>query len=294
MRSDLLLFVWIGVIIVITFFVAFLFGRVYNRFIIKPTKEGKKDQTSYKFLKHAITAIIYIVGFSWAAFKIDALRTIASSLLAGAGILAIVVGFASQHTLANIISGVFIVLFKPFHVNDRIVIRDNLAGVVEDITLRHVVIRDYENRRIIIPNSIISDEVIVNADIEDSRICKFIDIGISYGSDIDLAREIMMEEIASHPLHIDGRNEEQIERGVELVPVKVIALGEYSVTLRAWAWSIDFFSSRVLYWEVLESVKKRFDKEGIEIPFPYRTLIHRGAENIFMEKDRPGKEEETS
>jgi len=71
-------------------------------------------------------------------------------MLAGAGILAVAVGFASQAALSNIISGVFVVIFKPFRVGDRLKINE-LTGVVEDITLRHTVIRDLENKRIIIP-----------------------------------------------------------------------------------------------------------------------------------------------
>jgi len=99
------------------------------------------------------------------------LRALASSFLAGAGILAVAVGFASQHALGNIISGVFIVIFKPFRVTDRVKLRE-LTGVVEDITLRHTIIRDFENKRIIIPNFLISEEIIVNSNFEDDRICK--------------------------------------------------------------------------------------------------------------------------
>ncbi|MFT5766023.1 MAG: small conductance mechanosensitive channel [Saprospiraceae bacterium] len=263
-----------GGIIIATILIAFLVNRFFNRLIKHSAQELKSDPTNYQFLRHVSTALIYIVGFSIAIYSVPNLRTLASSLLAGAGILAVALGFASQHALGNIISGVFIVIFKPFKVNDRLKIRE-LSGIVEDITLRHTVIRDFENKRIIIPNSLISEEIIVNSDFIEDKICKWIDIGISYDSDIDLAKEIMRKEVMNHPLHVDPRSKEQLEKGDQEVPVRVVLLAESSVNLRAWAWAKDSPDGFVLSCDLYESIKKRFDKEGVEIPFPHRTLVYK-------------------
>jgi len=262
----------------ITFLIALIFRYFFNRFVKKQVIMSGNDPTRYRFISHLLTALIYIVGFGWAFSHIDTLRTLATSLLAGAGIAAVAVGFASQAALSNIIGGMFIVLFKPYRINDRITLSSGRSGVVEDITLRHTVIKDFENRRIIIPNSIISNETLVNADLNDGRIIKWIDIGISYNSDIDLAKEIIRKEIMAHPLLIDGRNEEQLERGDPQVPVRVISLGESSVNLRGWAWVASQQDSAALGWDTLESIKKQFDKEGIEIPFPHRTVYMRNVD----------------
>ncbi len=264
-----------SLIIVATFLVAFLVNRFFDRLIKRSAEVLQNDPTNYQFLKHAIRAIVFLVGFSAAIYSVPGLKAIASSLLAGAGILAVAVGFAAQHAMSNIISGFFIVLFKPFKVNDRLTIRDTLTGIVEDITLRHTVIRNFENRRIIIPNSIISDEVLINSDFANDKICRWIDIGISYDSDIDKAKQIIGEEVLQHPLLLDNRSQEQIAAGDPVVRVRLIALGESSVNLRAWAWAKDSPDAFVLSCDVLESIKKRFDKEGIEIPFPHRTLVHK-------------------
>lgn len=261
-------------IMLVTIVVAYLVNRFFIRMIRKSTEEMKNDPTNYQFLRHAIVAIIYIVGFSLAIFMMPSLRALASSLLAGAGIIAVAIGFASQHALGNIVSGVFIVIFKPFRINARLKIRD-LSGIVEDITLRHTVIRDYENRRIVIPNSIISDEIIINSDFAGGKICKWVEIGISYDSDIDKAKAIIKAEILAHPLLLDHRTPTQIEAGDELAPVRVIQLGESSINLKGWAWAKDSPDGFVMLCDLLESIKKRFDKEGIEIPFPHRTLVHK-------------------
>lgn len=276
MRDNFLVFgIFIGIILV-TLLVAFLVNRFFTRLIKKSTEEMKNDPTNYQFLSHAVSAIIYLVGFSVAIYSVPQLRTLAQSLLAGAGILAVAVGFASQHAMSNIISGLFVVIFKPFRVNDRLTVK-NLSGIVEDITLRHTVIRDYENKRILIPNSVISEEVIINSDFANESICNRIEIGISYDSDIDLAKQIMRDEVMNHPLLVDPRTPEQIQNGEPKVQVRVLSLGEYSVNLRAWAWAKNAPDSFVLGCDLYESIKKRFDREGIEIPFPSRTLVHKNS-----------------
>lgn len=262
-----------------TVIVAFITNRFFKRLIRRSTESLKNDPTNYQFLRRAMVGLIYLVGGSIAIYAMPNMRALASSVLAGAGILAVAVGFASQHALSNIISGVFMVVFKPFRVNDRIKI-GQLSGVVEDITLRHTVIRDFENRRILVPNTVISNEVIVNSDFGDDKICKFIEIGISYDSDLDLAKRIMREECLNHPLLVDNRNPIQIEQGEEQVPVRLLTLGESSVNLRAWAWAKDNADAFVMGCDLLESIKKRFELEGIEIPYPHRTLVYKEPKTI--------------
>jgi len=165
------------------------------------------------------------------------------------------------------------VIFKHYRINDRIVIKENLQGIVEDITLRHTIIRDFNNRRIVIPNSIISNEIVTNADLQDGRICRFVELGISYDSDIQRAKQIIAEEALKHPLQIDGRTEEARTNGEKEVPVRVLSFGESSVNLQAWVWANNQADGFQMYCDLLESIKERFDAEGIEIPFPHRTLV---------------------
>jgi len=265
-------------IIVVTFFVAFLVNRFFSRLIRRSTEDMKNDPTTYQFLRHVVSAMIYIIGFGVAIYSVPSLRTLASTLLAGASIIAMAVAFASQQALSNVVGGVFIIIFKPFRINDRLKIRE-LQGIVEDITLRHTVIRDFENKRIVIPNSVISNEVIVNSDFVEDKICKFIDVGISYDSDIDKAKTIIYDEVMKHPLYVDPRKPEQVESGVPEVIVRVIMLGESSVNLRAWAWAKNSPDSFILMCDLYENIKKRFDAEGVEIPFPHRTLVYKEQRN---------------
>lgn len=261
-------------IVLATFLTAWILKISFKRFVEGNDEVMKDDPTNYKFLYYTLTALVYIVGFGFAMWNVPFLKHVATSMLAGAGILAIVIGFASQQALGNIISGIFIVMFKPYRINERISLQNTLSGIVEDINLRHTIIRNFENQRIIIPNSVMSNEILVNSNYSDDKICRFIEVGISYGSDIDLARTIIQEEIQNHPLNIDIRTEEDIEAGIPRVTVRVLTLGESSVLIRGWAWAADPPNAFVLQCDVTESIKKRFDKEGVVIPFPQRTISY--------------------
>lgn len=272
--DEATLTVTVIVIILGTILSQYLVKRAFKRFEKSRASSDIEDPTNYRFLYYTLIALIYVTGISLAIWNIPSLRHVAQSLLASAGILAIVIGFASQQALGNIISGIFLVIFKPYRINDRITVKDTLSGIVEDINLRHTIIRNFENQRIVIPNAIISNEVLVNSNYNDDKVCRFVEVGISYSSDIDKAKEIIAEEITNHPNNIDVRTAEDVESGVPRVTVKVLTLAESSVNLRGWAWAADPAGGFVMQCDVLESIKKRFDREGIVIPFPQRTISY--------------------
>ena len=270
--TNLQILVRIFIILTATFVLAKVLNYIYKRFLEKSREKETENLTTFKFLEHSISVVIYVIGISFAISMIPFLKPVAQSIVGAAGIMAIAVGFAAQQALGNIVSGVFIVMSKPYQINDRISLSDGLRGVVEDISLRHTVIRNFENQRIIIPNSIISNQVLTNSNFTDKKICRLIDIGISYGSDINLAKKIMTEEIENHPLNFDNRTPEDIEKGTPKVMVRVLELKDSSVLLRAWAWAADTPDAFVMQCDVLESIKKRFETEDIVIPFQQRTI----------------------
>lgn len=233
----------------------------------------KADPTHFSFIKNSVTFVIFCIAFVVIFLSIPPLRKFGAALFAGAGILAAIIGFAAQKAFSNIISGIFILMFKPFRVGDTIEVGTGNKGVVEEITLRHIVIKDYENRRIIIPNTIISDETIVNSSISDEVIRKHIEFGIGYKADVEKASKIIREEALKHELLIDNRTEEQIEKNTPVVLIRMISWNDYSITLKAYIWTKNNDDAFVLKCDLLESVKKRFEAEGVEIPYPYQNVI---------------------
>ncbi len=258
----------------LTFLIAGIARKIFSRFLNKLEQNQNLDKTNYYFLRYVIIALIYSIGFTLAIYSIPALRAIGATLLAGAGVLALAVSFASQQALSNIVSGLFIVLFKPFKIKDRVIIKSrDLEGIIEDITLRHTVIKDFENKRIIVPNSIISNEIIINADYIEARVCRHLVFGISYDSSIENARKIIQQEAEKHPLIVDNRTKLDKKNNVPLVVVRVINLGESSIDLKAFIWVDNQINASILASDLLERIKNRFDKENIEIPYPHRKLV---------------------
>lgn len=258
-------------------FFAFIISSIIKfsmgRFLRIASLKLKVDPTKYKFLKNAVDFLVYLTAFIVIFKSIPSLNAFGNGLLASAGILAAIVGFASQSAFSNIVSGIFLVIFRPFSVGDRIKIGQQYSGDVEDITLRHTVIRDFENKRIIFPNTVISNEVIVNATTEDEKVCMFIEVGISYASGIDKAMAIIKEESLRHPEYLDNRTEEEKQKGTEPITVRVVSLGEFAVNLRGYVWANNPSAGFILKCDLLKSIKERFEREGIEIPFPHRVVI---------------------
>ncbi|GAB4292073.1 MAG: mechanosensitive ion channel family protein [Marinilabiliales bacterium] len=269
--SKIRIYVLIFGTIFAAFFLSFILRKILNIFIKRSSGKINSDPTNFYFIKNSISFIIYTIAVIYIFYNVPALKSIGTALFAGAGVLAAIIGFASQKAFANIIGGIFILIFKPFRVGDVVEIFNNKKGIVEEITLRHTIIKDYENRRIIIPNDSINDETIINSTITDSKIRKFIDIGISYDSDIDHAIAIIKDEVKKHPLHIIP----DVEQEKEDVIVRVIELGDFAVKLRAYIWAKDNDDAFSMSCQLLKSIKERFDNEGIEIPFPYRTIVYK-------------------
>jgi small-conductance mechanosensitive channel len=259
--------------------VAFIIGRVVRfligRFFRKAAVKLKVDPTRYNFFKNAVDFITFLIAIIIIFRSIPAFTGLGTTLLTGAGILAAIVGFASQQAFSNIISGIFLVIFKPFSVGDRVRIGTLYTGDVEDITLRHTVIKDFENRRIVIPNSVISNETIVNSTITDEKVCMFVEFNISFESSIDKAMKIMQDTTTSHPLCIDNRTVEEKEKEEPKVVMRVIEITDFSVKIRAYAWARNPSEGFELKCDLIKLVKERFDNEDVEIPYPHRTVLYR-------------------
>jgi small-conductance mechanosensitive channel len=222
------------------------------------------DKTRFVFFTKFTTFIIYVIGMMFIIYSIPEFRTIGTTLLASAGIMAVIVGFATQQMFSNIVAGVFISIFQPIRVGDRIKV-SSYEGYVEDINLRHTVIRALDHNRIIIPNSKLSEEYLLNYDIEHSQMSRWFEVTISYKADIDKTRAIMLEETKKNPNNIIFVDSNNIKHGPT---VQVTKLTELGVVLRLEFWSDSASKSWDMMCDLQESIKKRFDKAKIEFAYP--------------------------
>ena len=249
----------------------------FTKYLFRRSQKRKKiailDQTTSVFIQRIIVYAIYIIGTAIFLSLIPGMEKVSSSILAGAGIMAMAVGFASQEALSNFISGLFIVFGKPFRIGDSIMIDNVVNGTVAEITLRHTIIRSLDNRMIIIPNSKINSSTIINSTIGEQDTCSFIEVGVSYDTDLNKAIALMRDEVMHHPMLTDRRTPEEKRTGSPQVIIRVIELGNSAITLKAWAWAANAGNAFVMKCDLLKSIKECFDRENIEIPYPYNNVV---------------------
>ena len=182
-----------------------------------------------------------------------------TAILGAAGILGVAIGFASQTSLSNIISGVFLIWERPFEVGDMIKVGDTL-GIVLSIDLLSVKLRTTDNRFIRVPNeSLIKSQVITVTRFPIRRMD--IDIGVAYKENVGRVMEILVEIADNNPYSLDEPR--------PLVLFKDFGDSALELLLGVWFAKADFLN---LKNSIMREIKERFDAEGIEIAFPHLTV----------------------
>ncbi len=245
---------------VLPFILAYLTNLIINKFFSKDRLRGKIHLV---FLKGLVTAIIWAVAALTALSGNPAFSKTWETAIASSGIAAVVLGLAAQSTLANVFAGIALSAShsRPFDIGDRIKIDNYDPGFVEDITLRHTMIKTYQNEIIYVPNSIVGSATIINYMQEESFAFP-IEVSVAYGTDMEKAMNVMADAIMDHPLHYGNR---------PIVLCK--SCDDSGVTLKVLVETKSFMENPKTCSEVLVEIMKRFDKEGIEIPYNKLVLL---------------------
>lgn len=187
-------------------------------------------------------------------------------LLAGLGVAGFIIGFALQETLGNFAAGVMILMYRPYDVGDWVDV-SGVFGIVDKMSLVSTTLLTFDNQVYVVPNSKIWGDVIKNVTAQKTRRVDLV-FGISYSDDIPKAEEILMDILKSHEKVLDTPEPQ----------VHLHTLGESSVdfVVRPWVKVDDYWD---VYWDVMRTVKLRFDEEGVSIPFPQRDL------HVFYESE---------
>ncbi len=271
-KTNFNIVLYLGILTVITITVASSVNLWFKR-SVRERLLLKEDPTAYRFLKNIAVFATYFLGVLFGLLAFPSLKGVAQTALGGAGVLALIAGVASQEALSNLVGGVFIIAFKPFIIGDIVKVNDTMVGTVVDITLRHCVIRNFQNMMIVIPNSVINKEKLINYNLGNPKTCEYIEMGISYDSDVTLAKKIMQEECEKHSLIIDYRTQLEKKNDNPVVRTALTKINESTMTVRAWAWTKNYDDAFTLRCDVNETIKSRFDEAGIDLAFPTRTIV---------------------
>jgi small conductance mechanosensitive channel len=219
-------------------------------------QRAQLDEMLISFLNNILYTSLLVVIVIAVLGQLGVETTSLLALFATAGLA---VALALKDQLSNFAAGVMLIIFKPFKIGDFIE-AGGVAGVVEMIRVFNTVMRTGDNRELTVPNAQIFSGTITNVSARATRRIDLV-VGISYGDNIQQARELLMEIM---------QGESRIF--AEPAPVVMVAeLGESSVglTVRPWVASSDYWAVRS---HLLETIKSRFDEAGISIPFPQRDV----------------------
>lgn len=222
----------------------------------KALQKGGTEPTLQRFLHSLANAMLKALLLISVASMVGIETTSFIAVLGAAGLA---IGLALQGSLSNFAGGVLILLFKPIKVGDFIEAQGH-AGVVDEIQIFTTVLKTGDNKTIIVPNGPLANGSIVNYSTQTKRRVDFV-FGIGYGDDIDKAREVIRGILDS---------DERVHKDPEpLIVVSALADSSVNFTVRVWVDSANYWG---VFFATTEAVKKRFDQEGVSIPFPQRDV----------------------
>jgi small conductance mechanosensitive channel len=190
---------------------------------------------------------------------IGALGVQTTSFIAILGAAGLAVGLALQGSLSNFASGVLIVLFRPYKVGDYVEAA-GIGGTVEEVQILTTVFRTPDNKLVIVPNSQVMNSVIINYSANDTRRVDMV-IGVSYGDDLDQVRATLEDLL--------NADERVLKDPPYTIAVSALADSSVNFVVRPWVKTADYWN---VTFALTEAIKKRFDREGISIPFPQRDV----------------------
>ncbi|SFT46495.1 mechanosensitive ion channel family protein [Halomonas saccharevitans] len=231
-------------------------AKLVHRLSLKAMRRGKVDPLLVKFLGNILYALL-LAFVVLAAISQVGIQT--TSLIAVIGAAGLAVGLALQGSLANFAAGVLVIIFRPYKIGDYVE-AGGVAGVIEDVQIFTTELKTGDNRKIIVPNGQMMSGAITNVSAHDTRRVDLA-VGVGYEADIDTVRRVLQGVVAddSRVLADPAPN------------IRMSAMGDSSVTwiVRPWVSAGDYWD---VYWEMIEEIKRRFDREGISIPFPQRDV----------------------
>ena len=245
---DFVLQVVLGLILLI---IGYRIINIIEKKLKKPHKHSKLDQTVKTFLISFTTISLKIILM---VIFLSVIGVPMASLVTIVGSCAVAIGLALQGGLSNIAGGLMILIFKPFKVGDFIATSE-YTGTVKAITIFYTVITTIDNKAIHMPNGNLSNSNIINYSANKERRVD-IDLSVAYSSNIDKVKEVINKIVDNHELILQDKE--------KFIRLNKHAESALIFTLRVWVKTEDYWT---VYFDLMETIKKEFDKNNIEIPF---------------------------
>jgi len=234
----------------------FVVCRFLIKAVVKMLRTGRMSQKMEPTVSHFLANFVNVVLYIILAVTIIAIMGVPmASVIAAIASAGVAIGLALQGALSNFAGGIMILLFHPFRVGDYIEV-NGFAGTVDDIDIFYTFLKTPDNKAVTVPNGSIMSNSVVNYSVNGTRRVD-LSIGVAYGSDIERVKTVLFEEGSKHELVL--KDPEPFCR------LSVQGDSSLTFTLRLWTETANYWQ---VNFDVLESVHKRLEAEGIEIPFP--------------------------
>ena len=241
---------------ILIFWIGRWFAKLVTRYTSRSMERAHVDRMAIRFLQtvvyFGVMGAVVIAALNAAGLHTTSL----TALLASAGVA---IGLALKDSLSNLASGVMILLFRPYTINNY-VDAAGTSGLVEEVQIFNTILRTPDNVKVIVPNSAVINNNISNYSAYEKRRVDLV-VGIGYEDNLGQARDTLMDLMQSHPMVLQ-------EPGPT---VDVLELADSSVNLavRSWVQGEDYWQVRS---DLLEQIKLRFDEAGINIPYPQQDI----------------------
>ncbi len=239
------------IIAALTLVLGFIFAKAAAKLTVKAMKKRGTDPSVYNFAQTLVKVTILVIVVISA---LSSLGLNVSSFIAALASVGVAVGLGLQNSVSQFASGIMIIINKPFKKGDFVEIK-GVSGCVNEINIMYTVLLSTDNKRIIMPNSDVTSNHIINYSAEEKRRCD-IAFSISYTDDIAKAREVILDLVE--------KSDAALKDPVPAVVVSAQEASSVQLTLRCWCMNERYWE---LYYALQENVKLAFDKNGISIPF---------------------------
>jgi small-conductance mechanosensitive channel len=252
-------------ILSVTFAVANLLGRIFQSYIRQSNLPLPTTGLAYGLLKGIIIAIGILIVLSVLGISI-------TPLITALGVGGLAVALALQDTLANLFAGIHVLMERSIRIGDFVRLETGQEGYVQDITWRTTRVRMLPNNMVVIPNSKLAQSVVTNYYLPEKRMSLLIPISVSYDTDPEEVERILVEEAKKGTAGIPGLLADPAPF-VRFIP----GFGDSSLDFTLICQVAEFTDQYLAQHELRKRIFKRFKEEGIEIPFPQRTVYLREA-----------------
>lgn len=261
----------ISLVVFILLLIMFVMGASYLKKILRDrilprfVQDEGLQYTLARMLQYSVVVIGILVSFQFLGVDFTGLAVIF-------GFLSVGIGFGLQNITSNFISGLIVLFERPISVGDRVVV-NGIEGDIEEINIRATKVKTLENISIIVPNSDFVSKDVINYSHGDPTFKLIIDVGVAYGSDLDLVLQAL-DEVASESNSVMKRRKHDVH---------LRSFGDSAWNMKLIVWVPNVKNRYTVQNELNQAIVRKFDERGIEIPFPQRDIHIKSGKNPLTE-----------